>query len=52
MFGMSGGNLDGSGRGGGVVITGCGCSPIGILLSIVLSALGTLLANVFLRRRM
>jgi hypothetical protein len=47
---LSDGNLDNS-RGGGIVITGCGCSPIGILLSVVLSAIGTLLANLLLRRR-
>jgi hypothetical protein len=50
MFGMSGGNFNNSG-GRGIVITGCGCSPLGILLSVVLSAMGTVLANLFLRRR-
>ncbi len=53
MFGMGGGNLNDSG-GSGVVLTGCGCSPLGIVLSVVLSAVLTLVANLFLalfRRR-
>lgn len=47
---MFGGGF-GDREGGGVVITGCGCSPIGILLSVVLSAIGTLLVNLPGRRR-
>ena len=46
MFGTSG-----PGHRGGVVITGCGCSPVGLLLSVVLSAALTLLANLGLRGR-
>jgi hypothetical protein len=52
MFGRYGGNLnDPNRRNSGVVITGCGCSPLGLGLSLILSAVGTLLANFFLRRR-
>ncbi len=47
---MFGGRF-GDRQGGGVVLTGCGCSPIGILLSVVLSALGTLLVNLLGLRR-
>jgi hypothetical protein len=52
MFGTSGGHYNEPGGGGrGLVLTGCGCSPIGLLLSVVVSAVMTLLANLFLRRR-
>ena len=50
MMSRSGGNYGGR-RGGGVVLTGCGCSPIGLPLSVVLSAALTLLANLGLRGR-
>ena len=45
---MSGGNI---GEPGAIIITGCGCTPLSILLSLLLSAILTLLANLFLRRR-
>jgi hypothetical protein len=35
----------------GIVVIGLGCTPLGILLSLLLSAFLTLLANLFLRRR-
>ena len=48
MFGMSRRN---TGEPGAIVVTGCGCSPLSILLSLLLSAILTLLANLFMRRR-
>jgi hypothetical protein len=35
----------------GVLILGLGCSPLGILVSLLVSVILTLLANMFLRRR-
>ncbi len=35
----------------GIVIVGLGCTPWGILISLLVSAILTLLANLFLRRR-
>lgn len=35
----------------GIVIVGLGCTPWGILLSLLVSAILTLLANLFVRRR-
>jgi len=52
VFGTSGGNDGGPNRRGrGVVLTGCGCSPIGLLMSVVLSAVLTGFTNLLLRRR-
>lgn len=47
MFGM-GGNIPAE---PGIVIVGLGCTPWGILISLLVSAILTLLANLFLRRR-
>jgi hypothetical protein len=35
----------------GIVIVGVGCTPIGILVSLLLSAILTLLANLIVHRR-
>jgi hypothetical protein len=38
-------------RHSGIVIVGVGCTPIGILVSLLLSAILTLLANLLFNRR-